>query len=149
MLELSQDDNPDIDVQGNQLVITAKRGSERIKIVTHLSDKNKENIETISLKPHQLQVIPAVTTVRTPQRRGKHPLKGAVLPSTDKRSGENNHLSKLTIQKVKEIRELAEDPEIMKAYGSRTNFCVEIGKVYNVHFTTIANILNRVSWKHI
>ena len=58
-------------------------------------------------------------------------------------------LAKLTAQQVLEIRELAKDSEIVKSYGSLTSFCVEIGKVYNVHFTTIAAILRRASWKHI
>lgn len=148
-LELSQEDSPSISIEGNQLVISAKRGTEQISIVTPLPEKSRKSIENVDLKPYQIQPQPVVTTVKTVQTRGKHPLKGVVLPSSDKRSGENNHLSKLTAVKVREIRELANDPDIIKAYGSRTNFCVEIGKAYNVHFTTVMNILNRVSWKHI
>lgn len=138
-LDLNPEDNPKIDIRDNQVVITAQRGNERIMI-------------TASIPGVSSKVV--ATTVNTPNRepvkfRHNHPMKGAVLPADDKRTGENNALAKLTAKQVLEIRELAADPDIVKAYGNRTNFCMEIGKVYNVHFTTINNIINRTSWKHV
>lgn len=137
-LDLNPEDNPKIDIKKDCVVITAQRGDERIMITATLP-----NVSTAV----------AATTVSMPGKKPvqvkHHPLKGVTLPATDKRTGENNALAKLTAKQVLEIRELASDSDIVKAYGTRTNFCMEIGKVYNVHHTTISNILNRTSWKHI
>jgi hypothetical protein len=136
-LQLNPEDNPHIQIENDSVIITAQRGDERIMITASIPGVNNKV---------------AATTVSMPGRKTtltSHPMKGAILPSTDKRTGENNALAKLTAKQVLEIRELAADEDIMKAYGSRTNFCTEIGRVYKVHFTTIGNILNRTSWKHI
>lgn len=137
-LDLNPEDNPKIDISKDRVVITAQRGNEKIMI-------------TASIPGMGAPIV--ATTVSTPGKRSvqvkHHPLKGATLPASDKRTGENNALAKLTAKQVLEIRELAADTDIVKAYGTRTNFCMEIGKVYNVHFTTINNIINRASWKHI
>lgn len=147
-LELTATDNPSVQFKDHEVVITAKRGAEQIRIVAHIPDVEE------SIKQLQAKVIQpvAVTTVKTPKsstKKENHPLKGKILPSTDRRSGENNHFSKLTIAKVKEIRELSNDSDIMNAYGSRGNFCLEIGKAYGIHPTTVHNIINRISWKHV
>lgn len=137
-LDLNPEDNPQIDIKKDRVVITAQRGDERIMI-------------TATIPGVTTNVV--ATTVSTPGKQAvrvkHHPMKGAMLPPNDKRTGENNALAKLTAKQVLEIRELAADSDIMNAYGSRTNFCMEIGKVYNVHFTTISHVINRTSWKHI
>lgn len=137
-LDLNPEDNPQIDIKKDRVVITAQRGDERIMITATIPGVTTNVVATTVSTPGK-------QTVRVKH----HPMKGAVLPSDDKRTGENNALAKLTAKQVLEIRELASDPDIINAYGSRTNFCMEIGKVYNVHFTTISHVINRTSWKHI
>lgn len=144
-LDLNPEDNPQIDIKKDQVVITAQRGDERIMITAKIPGVNVPVVATTVSTPGKKPVQVSHQIIQSKQ----HPLKGAVLPASDKRTGENNALAKLTAKQVLEIRELASDPDIVKAYGSLTNFYTEIGKVYNVHFTTIGNIVNRQSWKHL
>jgi hypothetical protein len=143
-LQLEAEDEPRIHIKDDSVTITAQRGNERITITAAIPGVVNRVIETKVVTPGKTEVL---TTPANKRRR--HPLKGSVLPSTDPRTGENNALSKLTAKQVLEIRELGRDVDLINAYGTQTNLCVQLGKVYNVHYTTIYNILNRTSWKHI
>lgn len=135
-LEISSEDNPQIDLKGDLLVITAQRGQEKIMITTPI--------------PQQLsQIVPSAAKVAATSvklHRGSSPLKGRMLPANDRRTGENNQHAKLTIAQVREIKELAADMNF-RTRGTKYRFCLEIGKIYHVHHTTISNIINGTSWK--
>lgn len=55
------------------------------------------------------------------------------------RNGILNALAKFTDAEVLSIR---------NGYSSKTTFA-EIGRKYNVHYSTIADIINRKTWRHI
>ena len=55
-------------------------------------------------------------------------------------TGENNPSSKLTNKKVIKIRKLFKIGNITQ---------IELGKLFNVHNTTISGIIRRVYWKHV
>ena len=134
-LSISQEDNPRIDVRDGQLVLTAERNNERIMITAPLN----------SVMPKAV-----ATTVKTPKQRPQHhKLKGTSLPSSDLRVGETNRNSKLTENDVREMRALAADRDYQKEFKSSHEMYHAIGKVYKVHFTTVYNIVNRNSWKHV
>lgn len=131
-LDLSSADMPCIDVKDGKLILTAERNQERIMITAPLNG-----------------IIPKVsqTTVRSTRRT-------ALLPKQRKNlSGAKptrlNGTQKLTEEKVKEIRALAEDKDLRAQHGSNLRLCKHLGKMYNVHYYTIKNVLDRVSWQHI
>lgn len=89
--------------------------------------------------------------VKAPNRK---PIKAAAktsstLPVTDSRVGENSKLSKLTAAQVTDIKQMLADPQTLKEFKTRTNSYVELAKVYGVHWTTVANIDKRRTWKHV
>lgn len=129
LLELSDSDAPSIDVQDGQLILTAQRGEEKIRITAPLR-----------------QVLPQVasTIVKMPSS-----LKGKHLPGGDKRVGELNGMAKLTEQSVREIRLMMSDPKFIKSFRTRHALCLEIAKAYNVHPATVKNVIDNVSWKHV
>ena len=129
LLELSDADAPSIDVQDGQIILTAQRGEEKIRITAPLR-----------------QVLPQVTatTVKMPSR-----LKGVQLPGGDKRVGELNGMAKLNEQSVREIRLMISDPKFMKSFRSRQALYLEIAKAYNVHPGTVMNVIDNISWKHV
>jgi len=57
--------------------------------------------------------------------------------------------SKLDDIKVKEIKLMLSDGEIMERFSSKTHAYMELGKAYGVSHCTIANIHNGIAWKHI
>jgi hypothetical protein len=58
------------------------------------------------------------------------------------RKGEDNNLAKLTEKQVLEIRDKYEKN---KKFGYKA----QLGREYNISMTTICDILNRKTWKHI
>lgn len=139
-LELEQKDEPSIDVRDGKLVLTAKRGEERIMITAPL------NSVIAPVAP-----IVGATQVKQPRRsnRRRSSNKGRRLDSSHPSVGENNVLAKMTEESVREIRALAEDPSYVKSFQSRQTMLYDLAKVYSVHWTTIWNIINRRSWKHV
>jgi hypothetical protein len=130
LLELSDADAPSIDVQDGQIILTAQRGEEKIRITAPLR-----------------QVLPqvAATSVKMPRssRQGIH------LPGGDKRVGELNGMAKLNEQAVREIRLMISDPKFAKSFRTRQALFTEIAKAYNVHPATVKNVIDNVSWKHV
>jgi hypothetical protein len=130
LLELSDADAPSIDVQDGQIILTAQRGEEKIRITAPLR-----------------QVLPqvAATSVKMPRssRQGVH------LPGGDKRVGELNGMAKLNEQAVREIRLMISDPKFIKSFRTRQALFTEIAKAYNVHPATVKNVIDNVSWKHV
>jgi hypothetical protein len=131
LLELSDADSPNIDVQNGQIVLTAQRNGEQIRITAPLR-----------------QVLPqvAATTIKSPHVRRR---RIATMPGGDKRKGELNGMSKLTEQGVREIRLFLSDPNFVNSYPSTQSMCEELGRAYNVHAATIRNVIDNVSWKHV
>lgn len=130
LLELSDSDTPSIDVQDGQIVLTAQRGDERIRITAPLR-----------------QVLPqvAATTVKMPRPHRR----GVPIAGGDKRIGELNGMAKLTEESVREIRLMISDPKFTKSYRTRHALCSEIARAYNVHPATVKNVIDNVSWKHV
>jgi hypothetical protein len=134
LLELSDADSPSIDVQDGQLILTAQRGQERIRITAPLK-----------------QVLPQVsaTVVQAPKRKRRAVPYGLRISGPSKRQGQNNKLSKLTDEAVREIRLIASDENFVKSYPSTQSLYEELARTYKVHFTTIRNIVLGASWKHV
>jgi len=131
LLELSDSDAPTLDVQDGQIILTAQRGEEKIRITAPLR-----------------QLIPqvAATTVKAPRPSS---LKGTQLPGGDKRVGELNGMAKLNEQSVREIRLMLSDPKFVKSFRTRHELYAELAKAYNVHPATVKNVVDNVSWKHV
>lgn len=134
LLELSDADSPSIDVQDGQIILTAQRGQERIRITAPLK-----------------QVLPQVkaTTVTKPQRKITSPLRGRHLPGGDKRVGELNGMAKLTEDTVREIRLFLSDKKFINSFHSTQAMYEELSKAYKVHFATIRSVARNESWKHV
>lgn len=144
LLDLSSEDNPSIDVQNNRLVISAQRGSERIQITAPISGLLPSAVVRTQVKNQATN-----KTQKTPLRFKFNPRKGATLPASHKAVGENNPLSKMNEESVRELRAMAADPDYQKEFKSRQAMIVDLGKTYNIHWTTVYNIINNKSWKHI
>lgn len=134
LLELSQADSPSIDVQDGKIILTAQRNGEQIRITAPLQN-----------------VLPQVqaTTVQAPKRKAVTPSYGLLVTGPDKRRGEKNKMAKLTDEAVREIRLMLSDKKLVASYPSTHSLYLEIGKAYNIHFTTVRNIAQGNSWKHI
>jgi hypothetical protein len=139
-LDLTEEDNPSIDVRDGNLILTAKRGDDRIMITTPLNRV---------IAP----VAPAVgaTQVNKPRQsyRRRHPAKGRTLTRDHGAVGENSPMSKLNESTVKEILALYADESYRGGFQSRQGAINDLAKVYDVHWTTIWKIVNRRSWKHV
>lgn len=135
LLEINEGDAPIIDVQENRLVLTAKRGSEQIRITAPLD---------ALLPAAQAVKIKAGTRTRTVSRQPQY-AKGA----NDLRVGSNNFMAKLTDEKVREIRQLVADKSFVKSYKSFHAMVLAIAERYNVHHATIQNVVKGISWRHV
>jgi len=131
LLELADSDQPTIDVQDGQLILTAERDGESIRI-------------TAPLKQMLPQV--AATTVRMPLPSGR---KGKPIAGGEKRQGELNGMAKLTDAKVREIRLILSETRPGSGRGSRHALFEKLARAYNVHVATIRSIAYNESWKHV
>ena len=131
LLELEDSDHPTIDVQDGQLVLTAEREGERIRITAPLK-----------------KVFPQVeaTVVKLPSQNSR---KGISITGGEKRRGELNGMSKLTEGKVREIRLILSDSKLRSSYRSTQALYQELARAYQVHVGTIRSIDYNQSWKHI
>ena len=130
VLDLKAEDHPSIDVHNGQLVLTASRGDEMIRITAPLQG-------VLSSVHH--------TTVRKPRLSRR----GISIGGGEKRQGELNKMAKLTEEDVRAIRTALKDPKFVKGYRNMQQLCQELGEAYNVHFVTIRNVITNVSWKHV
>ena len=139
-LDLGQEDDPAIDVRDGKLILTAKRGEESIMITAPINSV----ITPVAPIANAIQI-------KQPRRsnRRRRSGKGRQLDPSHPSVGENHMLAKMTEASVKEIRALAEDPSYVKSFQSRQTMLYDLAKVYSVHWTTIWNIINRRSWKHV
>jgi len=128
-LAISEEDHPVIDVHNNMLVLTAKRGTERIMITAPLQ----------SIVP-----ITAVTKVKTAS-----PSKASPLLGVSKSVGISNGMAKLNDEAVKSIWSFLDDPDFVATYKSVTAMYNDIAKAFKVSSWAIKNIHEGVSWKHI
>lgn len=128
-LAISEEDHPVIDVQNNMLVLTAKRGSERIMITAPIQ----------SIVP-----VSVVTKVKAAKRTTVSPLLG--IP---KSVGIANGMAKLNDESVKAIWLFLDDPDFVATYKSVTAMYKDIAKAFNVSPWAIKNIHEGLSWKHI
>ena len=133
-LDIGSEDSPKIEYLKDGVVITAQRGNERIVITARLPVAATRVAQTV---------------VKTPRRSFTSKLKGRTLEVGDSRVGSMHPLSKLNEETVAEIRALASDPDTIKFHGSVYKLCIELSKVYNVHRTTINNVVERRTWKHV
>jgi len=135
-LEISNADNPIIDIKDGRLTLTAIRGDERIMITAPIRNSNAQLAPAIAVKPVQ----------RKAKRRSAYI---QVLPTSDKRVGESNPLAKLSEASVREILALLADEKMRDNYQTVGAFYSEIGKAYGVGLHTISNIDRGISWKHV
>lgn len=139
-LDLTKEDNPSIDVRDGTMILTAMRGEDRIMITTPL------NSVITPVAP-----VVAATQVSTPRQgyRRRRRSRNRQLSRDHGSVGENSAMSKLNEASVKEIRALYADPSYRQGFNSRQGALNDLATVYDVHWTTIWNIVNRKSWKHI
>ena len=133
-LSISKEDSPHIDVRDGQLILTAERNNERIMITAPLN----------SVLP-----VASARSIKAPARRGRPARRTVAKPATDARVGERNFNAKLTPELVAEMRAVFEDESFRKDFKSMHEMCHAMAEVYKVHFTTVYNIVNKRSWKHI
>jgi len=133
-LDIGSEDNPQIEYLKDGVVITAQRGDERIVITAKLP---------------VVATRVAKTAVKAPRRSHANKMKGCTLEVGDPRVGSMHPLSKLNEETVAEIRAIAEDPDMIKFHGSVYKLSLELSKAYNVHHTTINNVILRRTWKHV
>lgn len=130
LLELAEADKPNIDVQDGQLVLTAQRQGQKIRITAPLQ---------------QVLPVPKQTTVSML----RYSRRGISITGGEKRQGELNKMSKLTDNSVREIRLMISDVNFVSSFRSRHKMYTELAKAYNVHYGTIANVVENKSWKHV
>jgi hypothetical protein len=156
-LEISNADNPIIDIKDGRLTLTAVRGDERIMITAPMGDNNARFDEqqctvrgqnNARFADNNARFAPEV--VKPIQRKTKRRKAYVqVLPATDKRVGESNPLAKLNEASVREILALLADKNMRDNYQTVGAFYSEIGKAYGVCLHTISNIDRGISWKHV
>lgn len=141
-LDFSENDNPKVFFEGDKLVISAEREGEVIMVSTPMPGKPLAPVTSSKVTQPKRKSLSSRSARRQviPQPR---------LPITDSRVGENSKLAKLTVEQVKEIKQFLNDPKTLEEFGSWTNAYIQIGKMYGVHFTTIANIAKYRTWKHV
>jgi hypothetical protein len=127
-LEITANDNPQIDVQDGRLVLTAERNKEKIVITAPF---------------HGVVPIAAATVVKAPKR-------GKGLPTgINLHVGSDNGMAKLNEIAVKEIRMLVADEDFKKEYKSLTAMYAAVGEIFNVSGWAIKNVAENISWKHV
>jgi hypothetical protein len=128
-LEITESDNPKIDVQDGRLVLTAERNKEKIVITAPFRG-----------------VVPnvAATVVKAPKRSSKGEPTGMNL-----HVGSENGMAKLNEIAVKEIRMLVADESFKKEYKSLTAMYAAVGEIFNVSGWAIKNVAENISWKHV
>jgi hypothetical protein len=133
-LAITAEDQPSIDIQNNQLILTAHRNGEVIQITAPVDG-----------------LIPRVakTTIKSPVKKRISPLAGRPAPITHHLVGTNNPNSKLNEAKVREIRQMYANKELAASYNSNHAFICAIARTYCIHFGTIMNVVNGISWKHV
>ena len=137
-LDIKSEDNPQIDLNDGVLTIKANRGAERIVISAPINGLLASQVPTQT----RVRRIDAPAKVSDPRS-------GTILPSSHGAVGENNPLSKLNAQIVREIRAMASDSKYRAGFKSKQAMLYDLSRVYNVHWTTIWSIINRRSWKHV
>jgi hypothetical protein len=128
-LEISESDNPKIDVQDGRLVLTAERNKEKIVITAPLNG---------------IVASAVATTLKAPKRRIKGNPTGVNL-----HVGIDNGMAKLDDTSVREIRTLLADTSFTKNYTSVTSMYKDLGKAYQVSGWAIKNVADNISWKHV
>lgn len=142
LLDIKAEDNPKIDVKDGMLLIHANRNGDRIIISAPLN----------SVLPSAVSVQ---TTVKGSSSRRLQNQRGAgakplpMLPVSNGREGQNNALSKLTDNDVREMRFMSKDFEYANSFSSKQKMIQDLAKIYCIHWTTVYNIINYKSWKHI
>jgi hypothetical protein len=135
-LVLDSSDNPQIDIQNGQLLLTAERADARIMITAPIGHLMPTATTTVVKTPRQTKQVK-----RAPIKRR--------LPATDSRVGSKNRLAKLNEEKVREIRQIINDTNLTKTYSSRIALYTDVGRSYGVSHWTIKNIAENNSWKHV
>lgn len=132
VLDLTTKDSPVLELNGDQLTLTATRGAERIVINATIganTDILKQSAKVVNL---------------TPKKKKPHKT-----PNREYLRGESHPKSKLTEQDIHEIRELFNDTGYRMGFSSTYEVYLDLGKTYKVHYTTIYKVINGSSWKHV
>ena len=133
-LNIGPEDQPNIDVRDGQLILTAHRDGDQIMITAPINS-----------------VLPATTTVKaeTVSRRPIRRRPRIYRSTLNMRRGEDSPKAKLTEVQVREIKSLLHDKKYRQSYSSTHAMMVDLGNVYNVHYTTIGHILSGKTWAHV
>ena len=97
----------------------------------NLSDINHINFDRSDNRVCNLEWISHTDNVRYSYKHGRH---------EGRQVGEKNNKARLTEEQVIDIR---------RKYDSGEMTQIELAKEYNVGWSTIYNIVNRLTWKHI
>lgn len=138
-LDIEAGDNPSIDVQNNRLILTATRGGDHIRITAPLNSM----ITQVKEKPAPVAVA-VQQTGKQNKRKYARPVQ-----TWGFRPGEQSPNSKLKESQVREIKALAKDDSYMGTFSSEHAAIKDIAKGYNVHYTTIYQIVRGATWKHV
>jgi hypothetical protein len=137
-LDIGASDNPNIDVQGGKLILTATRNGDQIRITAPLNSV----IPTVEATP-----IATTSDIAThPQRRRRRRSYNAAhhVPR-----GEKSPLAKLKESDVREMRALAKDPSYRNSYSSEHAMMRDLANTYKVHLTTTYSVIRGTTWKHV
>ena len=146
-LDIETEDNPKIDVQNNRLILTATRDGDQIRITAPIKSFIASSEQAFQQVGQPLQQTNSQKRKARSRRRKTHYT--TVNRSSGFKSGEESPNSKLKETDVREIRTLANDHSYRNTFSSEHAFFKELAKAYNVHFTTIYQIVRGATWKHV
>jgi Mor family transcriptional regulator len=139
-LDIKAADKPNIDIQNDYLVLTATRDGDQIRITAPLNSVMPQRQEQKKVQE------------RKPTRNRKARRYRQQQPGTRTyyfKPGEDSPMAKLTEEKVAEIRSLATDKSYRNEFSSEHAMLKTIAKAYEVHYTTIYQIVRGTTWKHV
>lgn len=76
-------------------------------------------------------------------------VKSVTKTSRDNASRGYRFAQKLTEDKVRELKQILADPELMSKFTSKTKAYYELGRIYGVSHCRISQIANGNGWNHI
>lgn len=100
----------------------------------------RSSFDTTPRFPLQQQPAPQVTAVKTQELSTKPEGKPKVSPPGN---------CKLTKEKVRDIKWMLSDTNVMKAFGSKQQAYEAIAQKYNVSYHTISNIHKGLAWRGV
>jgi hypothetical protein len=133
-LDITEQDNPSVDIHNGMLILTAERGQERIIITAPIDHLLPKTSATVVKTPKKTKTIVARKEYKTKPPRN---------------SGSANPISKLDENIVRRIRALCSDKAFVNRYPHETAMHEDIAKQYNVTAAAIYQVHKNLTWKHV